>query len=58
MGWKTITGAVTVFLGYILQPEVLAILPEKVAAFVMAIGGLLTAFGLRAAVAKGPSNIL
>lgn len=52
MGWKTITGALIAAFGYISQPQVLAVLPEKVAGVVTALGGLLAALGLRHAIAK------
>jgi hypothetical protein len=52
---KTIWGALTAAIGFLLSPEVFAILPEKVAAVVGAIGAVLAAFGLRSAVARsGP----
>lgn len=56
MGWKTITGAVLTVLGYLLQPDVLAVLPEKVAAVITAIGAVLAAVGIRHAIAKGPAT--
>jgi hypothetical protein len=53
---KTIWGTVIALVGYLLQPNVLAVLPEKVAGIITAIGGLLAAVGIRAAIAgNGPS---
>jgi hypothetical protein len=52
MGWKTITGAIVAAFGYISDPKVLAILPEKWAGIITAIGGLLAAIGVRHAIAK------
>jgi hypothetical protein len=52
MGWKTITGTGMAVLGYLLQPEVLAVLPEKWASVVMALGILLGVVGGRHAIAK------
>jgi len=56
LGSKTIWGTVIAIVGYLLQPSVLAVLPEKVAGIVTAIGGLLAAIGLRSAISNnGPS---
>lgn len=55
MGWKTISGTVLAVLGYLLQPEVLAVLPSQVAGIVSAIGVVLAAVGIRHAIAKGPA---
>jgi hypothetical protein len=52
MGWKTILGAIVWAVGYLLQPGVLAALPEKVAAIVQAVGAVLAVFGFRSAQAK------
>lgn len=49
---KTIWGTLLAVLGYLAQPEVLAVLPEKVAAIVTAIGVVLGAIGVRHAIAK------
>lgn len=49
---KTIWGAIIAVLGYILKPEVLAVLPEKAAAVVTGLGIILGVFGIRSAVAK------
>ena len=52
---KTVWGVIIAVVGFLSQPEVLALLPEKAAAVIIAIGTVLGAFGLRAAVAKsGP----
>lgn len=51
-GWKTISGALLTAFGYVSQPDVMALLPTKWAAWVMAIGGVLGAIGIRHAVAK------
>ncbi len=51
-GWKTITGAVVWAVGMLSQPEVFAILPDSVGKVIMAVGGVLSAVGLRHAVAK------
>jgi hypothetical protein len=47
VGWKTIIGAVTVALAFLLRPEVLAVLPHKLADILLAVGSVLTALGLR-----------
>lgn len=52
MGWKTITGAVVAAFGFISQPQVLAIMPEKFAGIVIGLGGLLSAIGIRHAIKK------
>jgi hypothetical protein len=53
---KTIWGAIIGLVGWLAQPDVLALLPEKTAAIITAVGGLLAAIGLRSAVAaNGPS---
>ena len=52
MPWKTITGAVIAAIGYLSQPEVFAVLPEKLASLVTAAGALLSAVGVRHAIAK------
>lgn len=49
---KTVIGAFVAAIGYLSQPEVLAMLPKKYADIVLAVGGVLTAIGLRHAVAK------
>jgi hypothetical protein len=52
---KTIWGALLAIFAYLAQPDVLAVLPERVAQIVGAIGMVLGAFGIRAAIAKsGP----
>lgn len=52
---KTVWGALIAVIGYLLQPDVLAVLPGTVASIVTAIGALLSAIGLRLAVEKsGP----
>jgi hypothetical protein len=57
MGWKTITGGLLAVLGYLSQPEVLAVLPEKWASVVIAVGMLLGVFGIRHAIAKRPVSV-
>ena len=52
MGWKTLTGCLLVVIGTLSEPEILAVLPEKVAQVVVAIGAVLAVFGLRHAQAK------
>lgn len=52
IGWKTITGALIAFLAWISSPEVLAVLPPKVAAFIGSLGVLLSIIGVRHAQAK------
>jgi hypothetical protein len=52
MGWKTITGALVAAIGYLSRPEVLALLPQRWAAIITAAGAVLSAIGLRHAVAK------
>ena len=49
---KTAVGAFLAVLAYLSQPEVFAVLPEKVGVVVGAIGAFLTALGLRDAVAS------
>jgi hypothetical protein len=49
---KSILGAIITAVGYVLRPEVLNVLPEKVGAIVSAIGGILTVLGIRHAIAK------
>lgn len=49
---KTVLGAVLWAVGFLLQPEVLAALPEKWSALLQALGGVLTAFGIRSAIGK------
>lgn len=49
---KTIWGTLTAAFGYLSQPDVLAILPEKWAKVITVIGGILLAIGLRDAQAK------
>jgi hypothetical protein len=51
-GWKSITGAIVAILGYLSQPSVLAVLPEKVASIIIAVGALLAVVGIRLAIAK------
>lgn len=52
LGWKTITGALVTAVGWLSQPQVLQLLPDKVAYIVTAAGAVLTAVGIRHAVAK------
>lgn len=53
---KTVWGVIVAVLGYLAQPQVLALLPEKVAAIVTGLGIILGGFGIRAAIAKsGPT---
>jgi hypothetical protein len=52
MGWKTITGAIVAAVGYLARPDVLHVLPPKVAAVVQAAGAVLAIIGLRHAIAK------
>jgi len=52
MGWKTITGALTWALGVVTAPAVLAVLPERYAQILQAVGGLLAAIGVRHAIAR------
>jgi hypothetical protein len=54
---KTVWGVIIAVLGFLSQPQVLALLPEKVGAIIIAIGTVLGAFGIRAAIAKsGPTG--
>lgn len=43
----TVQGSLLAALGYLARPEVLALLPEKYAAVVTAVGAVAAAFGLR-----------
>lgn len=52
LGWKTITGAVVAGIGAASQPDVMAVLPHKVASGVTIAGAVLSVIGLRHAVAK------
>lgn len=52
LGWKTLTGAGIAALGYLCQPNVLAVMPPKVASIVQAIGAMLAVYGMRDAIAK------
>lgn len=52
LGWKSITGAVVAAVGYLAQPDVLAVLPHKVASVITAAGGVLAVFGVRHAIDK------
>ena len=54
MGWKSITGALGVAFGYLCSPEVLNVLPAKISGGVIAVCGVLSAFGFRHAIAKVP----
>ena len=54
---RTVLGAILSVFGYLNQAEVLAVLPEKVAAIVTAVGLVLSAIGVRAAIEKsGPAQ--
>lgn len=55
IGWKTVGGAVLWGLGQVARPEVLNVLPEKVAGVITVAGGLLALFGIRHAQAKTQS---
>ena len=48
----TIKGALVAALGYILSPEVVAVLPPKVANIVVVVGALASVIGLRRAVGE------
>lgn len=52
LGWKSISGAFVAAFGYVSQPAVLAVLPEKVAHLITAAGAVLTVIGIRHAIAK------
>jgi hypothetical protein len=55
MGWKTILGGIVSVVGFLLRPEVFALLSEQLAAVVMAAGAILGIFGIRHAIQKsGP----
>jgi hypothetical protein len=49
---RTIWGTVLAVIGWLTSPEVLAVLPEKIAAVLMGVGAILGAIGLRAAIDK------
>ena len=49
---KTILGGFIAVVGYLSQPDVLAVLPHKAASVVTAIGVLLGTIGARHAIAK------
>jgi predicted membrane-bound spermidine synthase len=48
----SVWGGVIAVVGYVLQPQVLAVLPEKVSGIVMALGAILSIFGFRNAISK------
>lgn len=50
---KTVLGAIVTALGYLSDPTILALLPHKAAAIVTAVGGVLTALGIRHAIDQG-----
>ena len=53
---KTIWGTIIALVGFLTQPNVLAVLPQKVAAIIGAVGVILAAVGARDAIAKsGPT---
>lgn len=53
---KSVWGIVTLLVGFLAQPAVLAILPERASAILAAVGGLVAAIGYRDAIAKsGPT---
>ena len=52
IGFKTILGAVISAAGFLAQPEVFALLPERVAAVVTAVGAVLCVVGGRHAISK------
>ena len=45
-------GGVIAVVGFVMQPQVLAVLPEKAAGIIMGVGTLLSVFGFRKAIAK------
>lgn len=51
-GWKTVLGIVVALMGYLAQPEIVALLPSQWAKVITAIGAALAAFGIRSAIAK------
>ncbi len=54
---RSVLGVILAVIGYLAQPEVLAVLPAKVASIVTAIGLVVSAIGLRAAIEKsGPAQ--
>lgn len=57
LGWKSIVGAVLVFLGEITKPEVLAVLSPKVAGILTGVGAFLAIFGLRSAQARTEEKV-
>ena len=55
---KTIWGALLTVFGYLTQPGVLSVLPEKIAAVVTSIGVVLAAIGVRTAIAKSAVGVV
>lgn len=53
---KTVWGAIVAVIGFITQPAILGVLPEKVSGIILAIGALVTAIGARDAIAKNGSR--
>src|SRR4051812_18557018 len=55
---KSVWGAITWAIGFLLQPGILSALPEKWAAVIQAVGVVLGVYGIRSGVAKASQGIV
>lgn len=55
---KAVWGAITWAIGFLLQPGVLSALPEKISAFIQALGVILGVYGIRVGVAKAAQGVV
>lgn len=55
---KAVWGAITWAIGFLLQPGVLSALPEKVSAFIQALGVILGVYGIRVGSAKAAQGVV
>lgn len=53
---KTILGVIVTVIGFLTQPDVLALLPYKWGVVITSIGAIITAWGLRSAIDKAGSG--
>lgn len=54
---KTVAGSIIAALGYLSQPEVMAVLPKKAAAIVTTVGIVVSVLGVRGAIAKNGAGL-